>query len=74
MERTNFYVTQDGGVWRYSKAEFKRQLRNVKNGGEFDVDKGTWVASDLVRLQDANDPDVAKEWLTQVNKGATWLN
>lgn len=73
MKRTSFYVTQDGAVWRYSKAEFKRQLRNVKNGGEFDVDKGTWVAGDMVRLQDANDPDVAKAWLADVNKGATYL-
>lgn len=74
MKRTNFYVTGDGATWRFSKAEFKRQLRNIKNGGGFDVGKGTWVAETGVRLDDVNDPEVAKYWLAEINKGATWLS
>ena len=49
MKRTNFYVTGDGATWRFTKAEFRRQLKNVANGGYIDVDKGTRVAENMVR-------------------------
>tara|TARA_R110000824_G_scaffold8899_1_gene40368 strand:+ start:16483 stop:16707 length:225 start_codon:yes stop_codon:yes gene_type:complete len=74
MKRTNFYVTGDGATWRFTKAEFRRQLKNVANGGYIDVDKGTRVAENMVRLDDANDPEVAKAWLAEVDNGETWLS
>ena len=73
MKRTNFYATGEGATWRFTKAEFRRQLKNVANGGYVDVDKGTLVAENTVRLDDANDPEVAKAWLAEIDNGATWL-
>ena len=56
------YVNCNGRVWKMSDREFKRQLTNVANGGDFNADEGKHVGEIGHCIQDI-DQEEAKELL-----------
>ena len=56
------YVNCNGRVWKMSDREFKRQLTNVANGGDFSVEAGKMIGEIGRRIGDI-DQEEAKEML-----------
>ena len=54
------YIHSGDGVWRFTTAEFDRQMQIVKDGGDMDMNKGTKVPNESV-----------DDWLVKWDK--TWI-
>jgi hypothetical protein len=63
------YLGADGQIWKFSDREFKRQMKNVVNGGSVDLSRGKELLigyGNNHRLEDANDADEAQYMLDHI--------
>ena len=65
---------EGNSVYRFSHKEMKKQLENVKNGGDFSFQNAKKVAEYFVDAPQYGDTEQAKVLLEQVNRREEWLS
>ena len=63
---------EGNSVYRFSHKEMKKQLENVKNGGDFSFENAKQVAEYVV--EPPEDTPEAEYLLEQVNRREEWLS